>query len=60
MDADFGVNALISEENKVKQITKTKKREVRYNSHKHFKNHLSGFYYNFSTDNKSISHDLNF
>uniref|UniRef100_A0A0R3S044 U4/U6.U5 tri-snRNP-associated protein 1 n=1 Tax=Elaeophora elaphi TaxID=1147741 RepID=A0A0R3S044_9BILA len=27
MDADFGVNALISEENKVKQIRKTKKRE---------------------------------
>ncbi|CAG9530104.1 unnamed protein product [Cercopithifilaria johnstoni] len=26
MDADFGVNALISEENKVKQIRKTKKR----------------------------------
>uniref|UniRef100_A0A1I7W4R8 U4/U6.U5 tri-snRNP-associated protein 1 n=1 Tax=Loa loa TaxID=7209 RepID=A0A1I7W4R8_LOALO len=26
MDADFGVNALISEENKVKQIKKTKKR----------------------------------
>ncbi|VDK88079.1 unnamed protein product [Litomosoides sigmodontis] len=27
MDADFGVNALISEESKVKQIRKTKKRE---------------------------------
>lgn len=29
MDADFGVNALISEENKAKQIRKTKKREVK-------------------------------
>lgn len=29
MDADFGVNALINEENKMKQIKKAKKREVR-------------------------------